>query len=124
MTFCDLDPTLWEGQRAGIGPADEGIGIDRRLGQPGLGQVPLPGAGEEGGGVGHRLGRPVEALDQRLGMRLGAFDPDHQRGPRERGQDRVAGIGRVDPFADRPAGIADEVRIAVKRLRPVDRLAS
>ncbi len=55
-------------------------------------------------------------------MRGRTFDPDHQKLRRERGQQGVIGIIRIDPFANRTAGIADEMGIAIDPARAVDEI--
>ena len=77
----------------------------------------MPAAQQKLGLVAHRLWRPVETADQFFGVGVRTFDPDHQQVLGQGFEDRIAGVFRIDPFADRSARIADEVRVVVEGFR-------
>ena len=87
-------------------PPDEIVRIDIGLGHGLVGAVALPRVEQERLGVVHRLRRLVEAPCQLLGIGVGAPDLDQERVLRQRRENRIPGVVRVEGV-ERAEGLPD-----------------
>ena len=92
------------------------------LGQAGFVAVVVPRRAQEFGLVIHRLGGAIKAPDQLGRMGVRALDPDQQHVVGQHPQHRIGGVVGIDHLADRAAGIADEIVVAVNLAGALDEM--